>query len=239
MAGKPKTKTRKRYYDDDDSDDDETGTSLSKFLKAVDDIRAFHGKLTYLKLEEVTFYLTVILGQENVNFLLYLIKYHVPRSFPNRSHYVRNIYQATVQQGDTDTDRLDSFIQCLLKHEENIDVDPCDYAGKLWKAATKLKDSCMKFYLPNITECQKCHCKTLYSSTKSVTNITVYTLQGPIPCKKAALVCRKCNTYHSLTGYKIGKEKRLFKLKQSHNLIYGSNKVYITRRLHEFVCESR
>ncbi len=111
----------------------------------------------------------------------------------------------------------------------------------LWLAAKQLGISCLAYILPDIQHCQSCHSSKIHSASHAVTPITVYTLQGPLPCTKAPLRCRECGTWHGLTSYTFKTVNHLYPqdIHLCQFLIRASNKNYVTVDVHELLCESR
>ncbi|CAG2206275.1 unnamed protein product [Mytilus edulis] len=104
----------------------------------------------------------------------------------------------------------------------------------LWNCQYKYKEPFHKFLIPPVSDCLQCH-GTLY--TFNVTNVTVFTLEGPLPARKLTLRCKKgCGATYSIDTYNSSSTTKFYDFPTQW--ISASNKVFISDTVHELMCES-
>jgi hypothetical protein len=234
-----KVRKKRRYFDESADSDSVNEALLNKFVCAIDIIKSYSGDLNKLTYEQLVTYLTIALGGDLFYFLHYLVYKHVPQGFPNRIQWIKKLFATSDKIGVIN---LENYIHALDIHHylcDPLDKLNDEQVHKLWKAATDTGEATMAFFMPNIMNCLNCGDAHLSSYARSVTDITVYTLQGPLPCLKASLTCRVCSATHGLTGYSHKGSRTMYSdINFSNYLVESSNKVYITKEVHELMCES-
>lgn len=129
----------------------------------------------------------------NKAMLIFQSLYHVPVGFPQRIEYVTNI----LVTGGLKEHFVD--LKDALQHIDNI-CNSQSYSAPiseelLWKTSLMVQKTHMGFLMPKVEMCLEEGCRgKLYGSKKDTIQVTVFTLNGPVPFLKATLSCRKCRS---------------------------------------------
>ena len=120
---------------------------------------------------------------------------HVPEGFPLRLNYVSNILVAA------ELDSLFDDLQLALQHIDKFCYKQSVYLNVpvskeiLWKASILFKITHMGFLMPKAETCLEDGCGgKLYGSQKDSIQVTVFTMNGPMPYLKVTLKCRSCGS---------------------------------------------
>ena len=121
---------------------------------------------------------------------------HVPSRFPQYLDYVCNILVAGGVSKHFSA--IDELKETLLYISDTYSVNKFDSPlpdDILWEATNTFGTSHLGFVLTKAEACLEdgCHGK-LYGRKKDAVQVTVYTLNGPLPFLKTTLVCRKCES---------------------------------------------
>ena len=118
---------------------------------------------------------------------------HIPSRFPNRSKFISQIINVRYPDIASHID-----FQSLLNRVDQTTKDtypPVD-RDLLWDASLQSSKPYLVMVTPKVGNyCLIPTCLGhLHAPVQSVTNITVYTLEGPVPGMKCSFVCSKCFT---------------------------------------------
>lgn len=156
----------------------------------------------------------------------------MPDIFPNASSIIAKIVNV---QGNNciSASEVDQYSSLIRRFPDMTD---CLHLSDniLWNCQYKYKEPFHKFLVPPVSDCLQCH-GTLY--TFNVTNVTVFTLEGPLPARKLTLRCKKgCGATYSIDTYNSSSTTKFYDFPTQW--ISASNKVFISDTVHELMCES-
>lgn len=159
----------------------------------------------------------------------------VPAKFPERMKYVTNIVN-TLCNSSFDQNIL-STIQKILEDFLMLCCVENSFDNEiLWKCSKKYQEPYNAFLTPPVSYCIQSNCHSeIYFHYQS--KVILHTFQGPIPGWKATFRCRDCKCIYNIDSFSTPREgKRFYSF--SVDWIAASNRVYFSRELHEFLCES-
>lgn len=156
---------------------------------------------------------------------------HVPTTFDNRMTYIDNI--VNFDKKHITTDEIDILAESLQSYadENNFSVD----SDILWQCTRTHNAGYLTFLVPPVTACIVCG-GCLYSFNKA--DITLFTMEGPKPGLKVTKRCKKgCLATYNIDRYFVPGDGTFF-YTTAQPVISASNCVYMTRDVHELMCES-
>ena len=120
---------------------------------------------------------------------------HVPVGFPLRLNYVSNILMAA------ELGNLFDDLQYALEHidrscnKQSLYLNAPISEEILWKASRMFQMTHMDFLMPKADSFLEEGCRDkLYGSQKDTIQVTVFSMNGPLPYLKATLKCRSCGS---------------------------------------------
>lgn len=139
-------------------------------------------------------FLVTKLGLEKT-MLLFQSLGHVPEGFPLRMSYVSNILvSAGLENEFEDLQYTLQHIDKLVCQDSTCLNGPIS-RDHLWKTSEMFKTTHMGFVMTKAECClEEGCCGKLYGSQKDTIQVTVFTMNGPIPYLKATLKCRSCGS---------------------------------------------
>ncbi|XP_062593428.1 uncharacterized protein LOC134254917 [Saccostrea cucullata] len=164
---------------------------------------------------------------------------HVPENFLDRNTLIMNICKASPEFNTLTPETVMQFIpvfqRChsLMKFYKDNEQD---ISTILWQASWHHKEPFLAFINPPVTECLQCE-ETLYPTAR--VPITLYHLTGPIPGQRGVLKCKSCQIYYHVDGYSVPNQgKSFYPAPITCPWKSASNRVFWSKDLHEFLCES-
>ncbi|XP_053375414.1 uncharacterized protein LOC123543734 isoform X2 [Mercenaria mercenaria] len=156
---------------------------------------------------------------------------HVPNSFLERYQYIFKIMNC--DGNHLSLNLVEKYVRSLQVYANQcgFEVD----RNTLWSCTNKYDEGFLVFLVPPVSECLQCS-GTLYPLNK--VQVTLFTMNGPRPGMKTTTRCKKgCGAIYNVDRYSCP-AKGTFFYSEKQPVISSSNCVYLTRDVHELLCES-
>lgn len=172
-----------------------TPVRMKKQESQFSNFRRFIDQLVFSEINNASDLLLALSAKFGTDFTTIAIQAikHVPAKFPNRWIYISNIVKV-INATCTDVQ-----LNLILKHINtivNVDIHTGAVPEEtLWDATYLNKRTHMAFLVTKVDTCMVKGCGgNLFGSSKDTTDVTVFTLRGPVPYLKATLKCKNCCT---------------------------------------------
>lgn len=195
------------------------------------------------KLENTTpdYIVLSLISQFGINVLCSLVFAlgRVPTNFPDRIKYVTNILNLLSRTSleEHNVALLQRLLECSMPDLiSTFCIDHSYGNNHIWGCTLQYKEPYNAFLVPPVSQCIHNQCNgEIYFFHKS--NIILHTFEGPIPAQKATFRCKQCKSIYNIDSFSYpGEGTRYYPFKT--NWISASNRIYYSKDLHEFLCES-